>query len=153
VEINRIPWRRMEDNSTPTQLALRVLSVLPAVGWLKRPAYLMKQFSLIEIMSTCSAASYVVVDLSRVFHAVDSSYTSSYPQVHTCSSWNANCTSNTLFRRCGSMFGFRSLDSVVDADWCYNASLTASLFARLRQLHSFKQRLLSHPEHCPNSMD
>jgi len=25
----------------------------------------MKQFSLIEIISTCSAASYVVVDLSR----------------------------------------------------------------------------------------
>jgi len=33
---------------------------------------MMKQFSLIEIASTCSAVSYVVVNLSRVFHAVDS---------------------------------------------------------------------------------
>jgi len=81
------------------------------------------------------------------------SYTSSYPQVHTCSLWNTSCTSNTLLRRCGSMFGFRSSDSVLDADWCYDDSLTAPLFARLRQLHSFKQRLLSHLEHCPNSMD
>jgi len=32
----------------------------------------MKQFSLLEIISTCSAAGYFVVDLSRVFHAVDS---------------------------------------------------------------------------------
>jgi len=81
------------------------------------------------------------------------SYTSSYPQVHTCSLWNANCTSNTLLRRCGSMFGFRSSDSMLDVDWCYNDSLTAPLFARLQQLHSFKQMLLSHLEHCPISMD
>ena len=33
---------------------------------------MMKQFSLLEIISTCSAASYVVVDLSSIFHAVDS---------------------------------------------------------------------------------
>jgi len=46
--------------------------------------------------------------------------------------------------------GFRSSDSVSDADWCYKDGLTAPLFARLRQLHSFKQRLLSHLEHCPN---
>jgi len=32
----------------------------------------MKQFSSTEIISTCSAASYVVADLSRVFHAADS---------------------------------------------------------------------------------
>jgi len=51
------------------------------------------------------------------------------------------------------MFGFRSSDSMLDVDWCYDNSLTAPLFARLRQLHSFKQRLLSHLEHCPNSMD
>jgi len=81
------------------------------------------------------------------------SHTSSCPQVHTCSSWNADCTSNTLLRRCGSMFGFRSSDSLLDADWCCDDSLTAPLFARLRQLLSFKQRLLSHLEHCPNSMD
>jgi len=51
------------------------------------------------------------------------------------------------------MFGFRSSDSVLDADWCCNDSLTAPLFARLHQLHSFKQMLLSHLEQCPNSMD
>jgi len=49
--------------------------------------------------------------------------------------------------------GFRSLDSVFDVDWCCNDSLTAPLFARLHQLHSFKQRVPSHLEHCPNSMD
>jgi len=42
---------------------------------------------------------------------------------------------------------------MLDADWCYDDSLTAPLFVRLRQLHSFKQMLLSHLEHCPNSMD
>jgi len=51
------------------------------------------------------------------------------------------------------MFGFRSLDSMSDVDWCHNDSLTAALFARLWQLHSFKQMLLFHLEHCPNSMD
>ena len=81
------------------------------------------------------------------------SHTSSCPQVRACSSWNIGCTSNTLLRRCGSTFGFRSSDSMSDADWCYNDIITAPLFARLRQLHSLKRRLLSHPEHCPNSMD
>jgi len=54
----------------------------------------------------CSAASYCCCRSSRVFHAVDSSYTSSYPQAHTCSLWNASCTScasNTLLRRHGSV--------------------------------------------------
>jgi len=54
--------------------------VLPIVGgsrclcWIKRPAYLMKQFSLLEIISTVVllAIVVVVVDLSRVFHAFDS---------------------------------------------------------------------------------
>jgi len=41
------------------------------------------------------------------------------------------------------MFGFRSSCSMSDADWCYDDSLTAPLFARLRQLDCFKQRLLS----------
>ena len=44
--------------------------------WTKRPAYLMKQFSLLEIISTVVLLAIVVVvvvvDLSRVFHAVDS---------------------------------------------------------------------------------
>jgi len=31
------------------------------------------------------------------------SYTSICPQVHTCSLWNASCTSNTLLRRHGSL--------------------------------------------------
>jgi len=54
--------------------------------WIKRPACLMKQFSLLEIISTAVLLAAVVVDLSRVFHAVDSvSYTSSCSQVHTCS--------------------------------------------------------------------
>jgi len=39
---------------------------------LKRPAHLMKQFSLLEIISTAVLLATVVVDLSRVFHAVDS---------------------------------------------------------------------------------
>jgi len=42
---------------------------------------MIKEFSLIEIISTCSAASYVVVDLSRVFHAVDSA---ALQVAHTC---------------------------------------------------------------------
>jgi len=49
--------------------------------------------------------------------------------------------------------GFRSSDCMLDVDWCYDDSLTAPLFARLRQLHSFKQRLLSQQQHCPNSVD
>jgi len=40
--------------------------------WTKRPAYLMKQFSLLEIISTVVLLAIVVVDSSRVFHAVDS---------------------------------------------------------------------------------
>jgi len=42
---------------------------------MKRPACLMKQFSLLEIASTAvlpAVVVVVVVDLSRVFHAVDS---------------------------------------------------------------------------------
>jgi len=111
-----------------------------------------QKISLLEIVSTCSAASYGC----GIFQSLPCcwlSYTSIHPQVHTCSLWNANCTSNTLLRRCGSMFGFRSSDSMLDVDWCYDGSLAAPLFARLRQLHSLKQRLLSHLEHCPNSMD
>jgi len=50
-------------------------------------------------------------------------------------------------------FGFRSSDSVSDADWRCKDSLSAPLFARLSQLHSFKQMLLFHPEHCPNCID
>jgi len=38
---------------------------------MKRSIQLLKQISLKEIISTCSAVSYVVVD-SRVFDAVDS---------------------------------------------------------------------------------
>ena len=38
----------------------------------KRPAHLMKQFSLLEIISTAVLLAIVVVDLSGVFHAVDS---------------------------------------------------------------------------------
>jgi len=63
--------------------------------WTIRDLLVVQKISLLEIISTCSAASYVVVDPSGVFHAVDSSYTSSYPQVHTCSLWNASCTSCT----------------------------------------------------------
>jgi len=40
----------------------------------------------------CSAASCCCCE-SGVFHAVDSSYTSSYPQAHTCSLWNTSCDS------------------------------------------------------------
>jgi len=123
---------------------------------IKRSICLVKQISLLEIASAAALRTAVDVDLSGVFHAIDSSCASSCQQAHACSLWNASCTScasNTLLRRCGSMFGFRSSDSMLDADWCCNDSLTAPLFARLRQLHSFKQRLLSHLAHCPNSMD
>jgi len=72
-----------------------------------------------------------------------------FPQVHTCPSWNANCTSNTLLPRCGSTHAFRSSHSVLDLDWCHNgaSSLTAPMFARLHQLHAFKQRSPSRAEH------
>jgi len=120
--------------------------------WTKRPAC-DETVQFIRNCKHCGAASCCCCRSSGVFHAVDSSCTPSYPQVHTCSSWNASCASNTFLWRCGSMFGFRSSDSVLDVDWCYNDSLTAPLFARLRQLHSFKQRLLSHLEHSPSSMD
>jgi len=63
---------------------------------IKRSICLLKQISYIEIISTVVllANVVVVVDLSRVFHAIDSSYTSSYPQAHTCSLWNTSCASN-----------------------------------------------------------
>jgi len=86
------------------------------------------------------------------------SYTSICPQVHTCSLWNISCTScasNTLLRRCGSMFGFRSSCSMSDADWCYDDSLrhcsTVCKVATSRLLQT--KIALSHLEHCPNSMD
>jgi len=47
-----------------------------------------QKISLLEIISTAVLLAnvvVVVVDLSRVFHAVDSSYTSTCSQVHTCS--------------------------------------------------------------------
>ena len=58
-----------------------------------RDLLVVQKISLIEITSTVVLLATVVVDLSRVFHAIDSSYTSSYPQAHTCSLWNASCTS------------------------------------------------------------
>jgi len=42
------------------------------VGGSKRPAQLLKQFSSTEIVSTVVLLAVVVVDLSGVFHAVDS---------------------------------------------------------------------------------
>ena len=67
-------------------VALRWQSVhLPWHCWitLKRPACLMKQFSYIEIISTVVllAIVVVVVDSSRVFHAIDSA---TLQLVHRC---------------------------------------------------------------------
>jgi len=56
----------------------------------------------------CSAASYGCCCCCL-------SYTSSYPQVHTCSSWNASCTSNTLFDK-------------------NTVSVTSMIFGRLAQI-------------------
>jgi len=69
----------------------------------KRSVCLVKQISLLEIVSTAVLLAAVVVDLSRVFHVIDSSCTSSCSQVHTCSLWNTSCASNTLLRRHGSL--------------------------------------------------
>jgi len=60
---------------------------------IKRSVCLVKQISLLEIISAAVLLTAVVVDLSRVFHAIDSCCTSSCPQAHTCSLWNASCTS------------------------------------------------------------
>ena len=38
--------------------------------WIKRPAYLMKQFSLLEIISTATVLLAMVVESSGVFHIV-----------------------------------------------------------------------------------
>ena len=78
--------QQMFEDATQDGTALCVLVVVCLLNDnIKETCLLMKQFSLLEITSTCSAASCVVADLSGVFHAVDSSCTSSCPQVHTCS--------------------------------------------------------------------
>ena len=122
---------------------------------LKRPACLLKQFSLIEIISTVdySAASYGCCWSSGVFYANDSA---TLQLTHRCTPAPDGMLTALPTHSFGDVdpwLGFRSSDSMLDVDWCYSCSLTAPLFARLRQLHSFKQRLLSHLEHCPNSMD
>jgi len=92
----------------------------------------------------------VVVDLSRVFHAVDSA---TLQVTDRCTPAPYGMLAALPTHSFGDVdpFGFRSSHSMLDVDWCYNDSLTAPLFARLRQLHSFKQMLLFHPDvQCPN---
>jgi len=96
--------------------------------WLFEETCLLKQFSLLEIISTAVLLAIVVVDLSSVFHAIDSAALQvAHRCTDTCSSWNASCTSctsNTLLRRCGS-----SLDSDLrtPCQMQVGAMMTASL--------------------------
>jgi len=54
----------------------------------------MKQFSLLEIISTATVLLAMVVESSSL-PCCWLSYTSMCPQVHTCPLWNASCTSCT----------------------------------------------------------
>jgi len=123
------------------------------VGW--RDLLVVQKISLIEIISTCSAATSYGCRSFGVFYAIDSA---TLQPVHRCTPAPYGILAVPavlLTHSFGDMdhWWFKSSHSMLDVDWCYNDSLIAPLFARLRQLHSFKQRLLSHLEHCPNSMD
>jgi len=69
------PWSITINHPFIDYLSPGAMVVIPGIisieCWMKRSIQLLKQITLIEIISTCSAAGHVVVD-SRVFHAVDS---------------------------------------------------------------------------------
>jgi len=113
--------------------------------WMKRPAC----DETVQFVGICEHCHSVASCGCRIFQSLPCcwlSCTSICPQVRTCSLWNiscTSCTSNTLLRRCGSMFGFRSLHSMSDVDWCCGDGLTAPLLARLRRrpTHGLSWRL------------
>jgi len=107
----------------------------------------MKQFSLLEIISTATVLLAMVVESSRVFHVVDSV---TLQTTHRCTPAPYGMITALPTHSFGDVDPSMDSDLLtpLDVDWCYDESLTAPLFARLQQLHSFKLRLLSHLEHC-----
>jgi len=112
----------------------------------------LKQISSFEIVSNamqCSAASCCCC---WIFQSLQWDWlicSSRCPQVHTCPSRNASCTSNTLLRRHGKLCTM----CWMQIGAAMMASLLHCLWGCFRSTPSKTCCPLSHLEHCPNSMD
>jgi len=86
----------------------------------QRDLFVMKQFSLIEIISTAVLLVIVVVDLLESSMLLTQLHFKLPPGAHLLLMEYQLCQLHfqhtPVLQRCGSMFGFRSSDSVLDVD-------------------------------------